>query len=183
MMHAPMHLTAQRLNMCPAKHGVSKARGLSVIVQEPELDHTEHSKKKFGEFVQSHLDHKMTNDDDSHFLETEIIPTIGNIQFKHWNKNVGDIQEYYKGKHFYSIGPMVHKIGAIIGTFIRIDRNSSNMGLFEKAMQEKARELLSLKYPKTLLLNILYKMSIKGWCQGEGFKADRWLLPNISIST
>ena len=128
---------------------------------------------------------KMTNDDNAHLLETEVIPTIGNVQFKHWNKNLGSVQEYYKGRHYHSIdiGPITHKVGAIIGTFTRIDRNCSNMKLFDKAIQEKVQELLSLKYPKKLLLNILYKMSIKGWCQGEGFKADRWLLPNISIST
>ena len=125
----------------------------------------------------------MTNDDDKHYLETEIIPTTGNVQFKHWNKNLGKTQEYYKGKHFYSIGPMTHKIGAIIGTFIRIDRNCSNPKLFEEALQEKVRELLGLKYPKKLISNILYKMSIKGWCEGQAFNADKWLLPNISMST
>mgnify|MGYP001363374960 CR=1 FL=1 len=100
----------------------------------------------------------LTNDDDAHFLETVIIPTIGNIEFKHWNKNLGGKQEYYKGKHYHSIGQMTHKIGAIQGTFIRIDRNCSNAKVFNEAIQEKVTELLGLGYPKKLLQNILYNM-------------------------
>ena len=121
----------------------------------------------------------LTNDDDAHFLETVIIPTIGNIEFKHWNKNLGGKQEYYKGKHYHSIGQMTHKIGAIQGTFIRIDRNCSNANVFNEAIQEKVTELLGLGYPKKLLQNILYNMHTKGWCNGEAYHADRWLLPNI----
>ena len=111
----------------------------------------------------------LTNDDDAHFLETVIIPTIGNIEFKHWNKNLGGKQEYYKGKHYHSIGQMTHKIGAIQGTFIRIDRNCSNANVFNEAIQEKVTELLGLGYPKKLLQNILYNMHTKGWCNGEAY--------------
>ena len=97
---------------------------------------------------------KMTNDDNAHFLETEVIPTIGNIQFKHWNKNVGKpSQEYFKGKHAYSIGKPIHKVGAIIGTFKRVLNNSSTPELFYTAMDEKYAELRSLKYSHRLLSN------------------------------
>ena len=78
------------------------------------------------------------------------------ITFKHWNKNKGNEQEFYKGKHYNSIGPIQHKIGAVIGTFKRIDRNCSNIKLFQEAIEEKAQELiLHLGYPKKLILNIL----------------------------
>ena len=91
----------------------------------------------------------MTNDSDTHFLETELLPdkVTGLVQFKHWNKNASTKeQEFYRGKHFHSIGPMQYKIGAIKGTCVRIDRNSSTVGNFHTALQEKCKELQSLKY-------------------------------------
>ena len=123
----------------------------------------------------------MLSDDNNHFLETEAkVNALGQITFKHWNKNKGNEQEFYKGKHYNSIGPIQHKIGAVIGTFKRIDRNCSNIKLFQDAIEEKAQELiLHLGYPKKLILNILYKLSITEWFT-KHFEADKWLLPNLS---
>ena len=48
----------------------------------------------------------LTNEDNDHYLESEIIQLEGKVHFKHWNKNKKLTQQlYYKGKDFYSVGP------------------------------------------------------------------------------
>ena len=101
----------------------------------------------------------MTNDSNETFLETKLVQDkiTGLVHFKHWNKNANlNKQEFYKGKHFHSAGPLHQKVGAIKGTFVRIDRNTSTLGLFYEALQEKCNELHNLKYPAKLLNNIMH---------------------------
>ena len=96
---------------------------------------------------------KLTNDDDSHYLEVEVVRDnpvdSGNtlpIQFVHWNKNKGlQKQKYYKGKSWHSIDSINTKRGALIGTYTRIDRNTSNKTLYQEALEEKKKELENMK--------------------------------------
>ena len=100
---------------------------------------------------------ELTEDDNSHFLECEIIPNKGRIESKHWNKNAGlSKQIYYKGKHANSIGSIDSKIGAIMGTFLRIKRNCTTNDLFKIALNEKIQELRMIGYSGTTLKNIKY---------------------------
>ena len=46
---------------------------------------------------------------------------------QHWNKNEGSEvhQRFYKGTHALSYSELSHKIGALIGTLVRMKRNTS----------------------------------------------------------
>ena len=65
-------------------------------------------------------------------------------------------QIYYKGKHANSIGSIDSKIGAIMGTFLRIKRNCTTNDLFKAALNEKIQELRMIGYSGTTLKNIKY---------------------------
>ena len=55
------------------------------------------------------------------FLETAIVNTGKDIKCRHRNKNAGMTrQEFYRGKHAWSYNDERHKMGAMIGTFTRI---------------------------------------------------------------
>ena len=66
----------------------------------------------------------------------------GAIACKHRNKNegCGTQQVFYKGKHSKSFSSSEHKMGAMIGTCYRIQRNSFNDDLLQEQMKEKTRE-------------------------------------------
>ena len=78
---------------------------------------------------------------------------------KHRNKNegCGAQQIFYKGKHAHSYSERKHKMGAMIGTCYRIQRNSFSDELLIKELREKTREWQEcLKYtPKFVLSAIL----------------------------
>ena len=71
-----------------------------------------------------------------------IYDSTGAIACKHRNKNegCGTQQVFYKGKHSKSFSSSEHKMGAMIGTCYRIQRNSFNDGLPQEQMKEKTRE-------------------------------------------
>ena len=99
----------------------------------------------------------LTNDDNTHYLECEVIQGEGDIPilFKHWNKNKGlHKQIFYKGKNWHSTDNIKTKRGAIVGTYIRIDRNTSTKELYNQAVLEKKQELLTLGYPINFINNI-----------------------------
>ena len=79
---------------------------------------------------------------------------------KHRNKNegCGAQQIFYKGKHAHSHSERKHKMGAMIGTCYRIQRNSFSDELLIKELREKTREWQEcLKYtPKFVLSAIKY---------------------------
>ena len=79
----------------------------------------------------------------SEYLETRIIyGNDGAIACKHRNKNegCGKQQIFYKGKHAMSFSSNGHKMGAMIGTCYRIQRNSFTDELLIKDLKEKTRE-------------------------------------------
>ena len=82
-------------------------------------------------------------EENSEYLETNIIyDNNGAIACKHRNKNegCGTQQVFYKGKHSKSYSSSEHKMGAMIGTCYRIQRNSFNDDLLQEQMKEKTRE-------------------------------------------
>ena len=86
------------------------------------------------------------NEDETptHFLETEIIATQTNIEFKHWNKNFESIikhgkQRVLSGQHPNSYTPRRAMMGTMIGDFTRVMRNSDAKHM-QKAINEKAYE-------------------------------------------
>ena len=100
-------------------------------------------------------------DDNNEYLETNIIyDGDGSIMCKHRNKNegCGAQQIFYKGKHAHSHSDRKHKMGAMIGTCYRIQRNSFSDELLIKELREKTREWQEcLKYtPKFVLSAIKY---------------------------
>ena len=52
----------------------------------------------------------------------------------------------YRGKHAWSYNDERHKMGAMIGTFTRIQRNSSTDELAMLSITEKIQELQTLQY-------------------------------------
>ena len=86
---------------------------------------------------------------DNNFLETTIINTTTNIECRHRNKNANmEEQEFYRGKHAWSYNEERHKMGAMIGTFTRIKRNSSKNDLAMISIQEKIHEFQTLNYTR-----------------------------------
>ena len=84
---------------------------------------------------------------DNNFLETAIINTTTNIECRHRNKNANmEEQEFYRGKHAWSYNEERHKMGAMIGTFTRIKRNSLKNDLAMISIQEKIQEFQTLNY-------------------------------------
>ena len=103
---------------------------------------------------------KLTNEDNDHFLEYEMLRIDGMIHFKHWNKNKNlNKQRYYRGKHFDSVGPVTQKIAMIKSTFTRIARNCSTENLLKEAVQEKIQELTTIGYPEHLTKQIADKLN------------------------
>ena len=79
------------------------------------------------------------------YLETTIRNDGSNIECQHRNKNATMThQEYYRGKHAWSFNEEKHKFGAMIGTFLRIERNSSTTKLAFASMKEKIFEFRTL---------------------------------------
>ena len=62
MIDSLIHLTTKRLNMFPAKNGISSQFSPSAIMGEPPLDYNKHLNHIFGEYVQAHLHCKPMND-------------------------------------------------------------------------------------------------------------------------
>ena len=125
----------------------------AIKIKDPETDAMiENYTKSFEEGGCYPKPLKLTNDDNSHFLECEVLTNNNNdmlqINFKHWNKNRGlDKQLFYKGKSWHSSDSLHTKRGALIGTYIRMDRNTSDLELYKQAKTEKRLELLTLGYP------------------------------------
>ena len=85
--------------------------------------------------------------EENNFLETTLINSGTNIECRHRNKNANlHHQEFYRGKHAWSYNEERHKMGAIIGTFTRIKRNSSTDELALLSIEEKIQELRNLNY-------------------------------------
>ena len=99
---------------------------------------------------------KLTNDDNDHFLECEVLDQDGLVHFKQWNKNKGlNRQLFYKGKDFYSVGPIKQKRATISGAFTRINRNScSTTELWREAVLEKVHEYTTIGYPKEMVIEL-----------------------------
>ena len=88
----------------------------------------------------------------TYFLECEILNIDGEVHYKHWNKNKGlHKQKFYKGKSFYSVGPINQKRATISGTFTRIRRNCSNESLWKQAVSEKVDEYVTIGYPRDMV--------------------------------
>ena len=86
---------------------------------------------------------------ENNFLETLMINTGNNLECRHRNKNANmGTQEFYRGKHAWSYNEERHKMGAMIGTFTRIKRNSSNDDLTLESVLEKVQELQTLNYTR-----------------------------------
>ena len=63
---------------------------------------------------------------ENNFLETAIVNTGKDIKCKHRGKNAGmATQEFYRGKHAWSYNDERYKMGAMIGTSTRIQKNLS----------------------------------------------------------
>ena len=52
----------------------------------------------------------------------------------------------------YSYSDFTHKFGAIIGTLVRMKRNSATNELLQESLKEKWKELKFLKYSKTAIM-------------------------------
>ena len=61
-------------------------------------------------------------------------------------------QRFYKGTHADSYSDFTHKFGAIIGTLVRMKRNSATDELLQESLKEKWKELKFLKYSKTAIM-------------------------------
>ena len=86
---------------------------------------------------------------ENNFLETLMVNTGNNLECRHRNKNANmGTQEFYRGKHAWSYNEERHKMGAMIGTFTRIKRNSSNDDLALESVLEKVQELQTLNYTR-----------------------------------
>ena len=100
-------------------------------------------------------------DDNNEYLETNIIyDNDESIMCKHRNKNegCGAQQIFYKGKHDHSYSERKHKMGAMIGTCYRIQRNSFSEDLLMEELREKTREWTQcLQYkPRFVLTAVKY---------------------------
>ena len=83
---------------------------------------------------------------------------------KHRNKNegCGAQQIFYKGKHAHSYSERKHKMGAMIGTCYRIQRNSFSDELLIKELREKTREWQEcLKYTPTFIQSAIKYLANK----------------------
>ena len=91
----------------------------------------------------------LSEDDGAHYLECTIHNKGEDLLLQHWNKNEGNEskQRYYKGVHAHSFSETKYKVGALIGTFVRMGRNSSTNELLQTSLKEKCRELKFLQYP------------------------------------
>ena len=93
---------------------------------------------------------------------------------KHRNKNegCGAQQIFYKGKHAHSYSERKHKMGAMIGTCYRIQRNSFTNELLLKELREKTREWQEcLKYTPKFVLSAIKHLANKhvesAWTQAH----------------
>ena len=69
MIDGLMELTVKRLNMFPAKSGISSEFSPSIIMNEPRLDYEKHLKYAFGEYVQAHLYNNRLNNNVEHTVD------------------------------------------------------------------------------------------------------------------
>ena len=112
----------------------------------------------------------LSGDDDGHYLGCVVHNTLDKIELQHWNKNGGDKygQRFYKGTRADCFKDKRHKRGAIIGTFVRMGRNSSTNELLRTSLKEKMRELTFLGYSTSFLKSMLHYMQGKmphfTWC-------------------
>ena len=100
-------------------------------------------------------------EDSDEYLETNIVYNENkSIMCKHRNKNegCGAQQIFFKGKHAHSFSSNKHKMGAMIGTCYRIQRNSFSEDLLIKELREKTREWIEcLQYtPRFVLTAVKY---------------------------
>ena len=95
----------------------------------------------------------LSEDTGDTYLECKIHNKDKEILLQHWNKNDGSEvkQRFYKGTHADSYSDFTHKFGAIIGTLVRMKRNSATNELLQESLKEKWRELKFLKYSKTTI--------------------------------
>ena len=82
---------------------------------------------------------------------------------QHWNKNEGSEvhQRFYKGTHALSHSELSHKIGAMIGTLVRMKRNTSTDELLQISLAEKWKELKFLQYSKSTINGVKKTMERK----------------------
>ena len=101
-------------------------------------------------------------DEECCYLETIIRNKKWDIQCQHRNKNANmPHQEFYRGKHAWSFHEDKHKFGAMIGTFLRIERNSSTTELAMTSMKEKIIELKALQYTDKQIGNTIRYLANK----------------------
>ena len=61
LMHELGMLIAERINMFPAKHGMSECFSPNAIMNKEQMDFNKHCKYSFGEFAQAHHQNNPTN--------------------------------------------------------------------------------------------------------------------------
>ena len=116
----------------------------------------------------------LKQDDGEHYLECTIHNNSKDILMQHWNKNDGNIdkQRFYKGIHAHSYNDRGNKRGAMIGTFMRMARNSSSSELLDRSLREKWRELKFLRYTDKDILGAIQVAKNKfpeyDWRHGYG---------------
>ena len=95
----------------------------------------------------------LSEDSGETYLECVLHNKGGEFLLQHWNKNGGSEtkQRFYNGTHAHSYSEEKHKAGAIIGTMVRMVRNSSNEELLQFSLKEKRRELKFLKYSEQFI--------------------------------
>ena len=95
----------------------------------------------------------LSEDTGDTYLECKIHNKGDEMSLQHWNKNEGSEvkQRFYSGAHAHSYSDFTHKFGAIIGTLVRMKRNSATDMLLQESLQEKWKELKCLKYSKTTI--------------------------------
>ena len=76
-------LCAERLNMFPAKHGMSSYYSPEAIVTQKALDFNKHCKYSFGEYVQAHHENLNTNDMKERTIDAIYLCPNNNMQGGH----------------------------------------------------------------------------------------------------
>ena len=95
----------------------------------------------------------LSEDSGETYLECKIHNEEDTVLMQHWNKNEGSEvrQRFYKGTHALSYSEFSHKIGAVIGTLVRMKRNTSTDELLQFSLAEKWKELKFLQYSKSTI--------------------------------
>ena len=105
----------------------------------------------------------LSEDSGDTYLECKIHNKGSTVLMQHWNKNEGSEvhQRFYKGTHALSYSELTHKIGAMIGTLVRMKRNTSTNELLQISLAEKWKELKFLQYSKSTINRVKKTMEGK----------------------